>query len=143
MRLKEVQINKTEKMVYCLDENYEVMHKAEISTDFYEGENDAGQPRGNAADGVYRETVWADIDYPGEDDLSAAFGWAYLNIDGRGRAIHGGGSNLGWDGAMQAIQPLLPTYGCFRMRNVDIFWICYYWRDAVAEGLNPCVHVVS
>ena len=141
--LKEVQVNKTEKMVYLLDESYEVFAKLPISTDFYEGSNNAGLARGNAEDGVYRESVWSDIDWPNEDDLSAAYGWAYLNIDSRGRALHGGGSNLGWDGAMEPFQELLPTLGCFRMYNADIFWLCQHWRRSVAAGLEPVVHVVS
>lgn len=141
--LKEVQVNKTEKMVYLLDESYEVFAKLPISTDFYEGSNNAGLARGNAEDGVYRESVWSDIDWPNEDDLSAAYGWAYLNIDSRGRALHGGGSNLGWDGAMEPFQELLPTLGCFRMYNADIFWLCQHWRRSVAAGLEPVVHVVN
>ena len=141
--LKEVQVNKTEKMVYLLDEGYEVFAKLPISTDFYEGSNNAGLARGNAEDGVYRESVWSDIDWPNEDDLSAAYGWAYLNIDSRGRALHGGGSNLGWDGAMEPFQELLPTLGCFRMHNADIFWLCQHWRRSVAAGMEPVVHVVS
>lgn len=141
--LKEVQVNKTEKMVYLLDEGYEVFAKLPIGTDFYEGSNNAGLARGNAEDGVYRESVWSDIDWPNEDDLSAAYGWAYLNIDSRGRALHGGGSNLGWDCAMEPFQELLPTLGCFRMYNADIFWLCQHWRRSVAAGLEPVVHVVS
>lgn len=141
--LKEIQVNKTERMVYCLDEQYHVFAELPMSTDFYAGVNNAGLARGNAADGVYRETCWSDIDYPYQDDLSAAYGWAYLNIDGRGRALHGGGSNLGWDGAMAPFQELLPTLGCFRMHNVDVFWLCHQWQRSVAAGLEPCVHVVS
>ena len=141
--LKEIQVNKTERMVYCLDERYHVFAELPMSTDFYAGVNNAGLARGNAADGVYRETCWSDIDYPDQDDLSAAYGWAYLNIDGRGRALHGGGSNLGWDGAMAPFQELLPTMGCFRMHNVDVFWLCHQWQRSVAAGLEPCVHVVS
>lgn len=141
--LKELQVNKTKKTAYCLDENYHVFADLPIGTAYYEGTNDAGQARGNAEDGVYRETVWIDIDYPDADDLSDGFGWAYLNIDSRGRALHGGGANLGHEGAMEALQPLLPTYGCFRMHNIDILWLCYHWNQAVAAGLEPCIHVMS
>ena len=141
--LKEVQINKTTKIVYLLDMEYHVFAELPMSTEFYEGENSEGQERGNAEDGVYRETVWTDIDYPDDDDLSAAYGWAYLNIDDRGRACHGGGSNLGWDGAMEPFQQLIPTLGCFRMFNADVFWMCQHWRRSVAAGLDPVVHVVS
>ena len=141
--LKEVQVDKTKKRVYLLDAEYHVFAELPMSTDYYEGSNEAGLARGNAADGVYRETVWCDIDWPNEDDLSAAYGYAYLNIDGRGRALHGGGSNLGWDGAMEPFQQLLPTLGCFRMYNADVWWLCQHWRRSVAAGIDPVVHVVS
>ena len=141
--LKELQINKTTKRAYLLDPDYHVFAELPISTDYYEGTNNAGLARGNASDGAYRETVWCDIDYPDQEDLSDAYGWAYLNVDGRGRAVHGGGSNLGHERAMEPFQDLLPTYGCFRMHNVDIFWLCHQWQRSVAAGLNPCVHVVS
>lgn len=144
MKLTEIQINKTKGLLFCLDENSEMFAKFDIGTAYYAGTNENGEPRGNAEDGVYRgESVWSDIDYPDAPDLSDAYGWAYLNIDSRGRAIHGGGSNLGHEGAMAPMQPLLPTYGCFRMRNIDIFWLCHYWNEAVAEGIDPCIHVVS
>ena len=141
--LKELQINKTKKRAYLLDPDYHVFAELPISTDYYEGTNSAGLARGNAADGVYRETCWCDIDYPDQDDLSASYGYAYLNIDGRGRAIHGGGSNLGWDGAMEPFQELLPTLGCFRMYNADVWWLCQHWQRSVAAGMEPCIHVVS
>ena len=141
--LKEVQVNKTKKRVYLLDAEYNVFAELPMSTDYYEGSNAAGLAHGNAADGLYRETVWCDIDWPNEDDLSAAYGYAYLNIDGRGRALHGGGSNLGWDGAMEPFQQLLPTLGCFRMYNADVWWLCQHWRRSVAAGIDPVVHVVS
>lgn len=137
--LKEVQVNKTEKKVYLLDENYEIFGVLPISTEYYQDTGD----RGNAADGVYRETVWYDIDYPDGEDLDSGFGWAYLNIDTRGRAIHGGGANLGWDGSLEPFQELLPTLGCFRMHNVDVFWLVHHWQEAVKNGANPCIHVVS
>ena len=141
--LKEVQINKTKKTLFCMDEEYHVFAELPIGTAYYQGTNDLGEPRGNAEDGVYQDTVWSDIDYPDADDLSDGFGWAYLHIDSRGRACHGGGANLGHAGAMEALQPLLPTYGCFRMHNIDILWLCYHWERAVAAGVNPCIHVVS
>ena len=138
--LKEVQVNKTECKVYLLDENYEVFGVLPMSKDFYQ---DTGN-RHNADDGVYRETVWCDIDYPDDEDLEAGFGWGYLNIDTDGRALHGGGANLGWEGAMEPFQQeLMPTLGCFRLYNVDVFWLCHHWERAVAAGANPCIHVVS
>ena len=137
--LKEVQVNKTEQKVYCLDENYEVFAVLPISTEFYQDNGD----RGNAADGVYRDTVWYSIDYPDGEDLSSGFGWAYLNIDTRGRAIHGGGANLGWYGSQEPFQELLPTLGCFRMHNIDVFWLVHHWQEAVRQNADPCIHVVS
>lgn len=141
--IKEIQINKTKEELYVMDESYETKATLPIGIAFYEGFNDSGQARGNAADGVYKETVWSDIDYPAEEDISAGYGWAYLNIDGRNRALHGGGSNLGWDGSMEPFQELLPTLGCFRMHNVDIFWLCHHWNRSVAAGKEPVIHVVS
>jgi len=141
--LKEIQIDKTKKIVFLMDLDYHVFAELPMLTDFYEGTNEAGQEHSNAEDGVYRDTVWCDIDYPDEDDLSASYGWGYLNIDDRGRACHGGGSNLGWDGAMEPFQKLLPTYGCFRMYNADVFWMCLHYRRAKAAGIDVVVHVVS
>lgn len=141
--LKEIQINKTEKKIYLMDMEYHVFAELPMSTDFYEGTNEAGQPYSNAEDGVYHDCV-CDIDWPDEDDLSAAYGYAYLGLDSRGRACHGGGSNLGWDGAMQPFQEeLLPTYGCFRMYNADVWWMCQHYRRAKAAGIDVVVHVVS
>lgn len=138
--LKEVQVNKTEGKVYLLDENYDVFGVLPISTAYYQDTGD----RSNAEDGIYRDTVWSDIDYPDDEDLSSAYGWAYLNIDERGRALHGGGSNLGWEGAMEPFQQeLMPTLGCFRLYNADILWLCYQWERAKAAGADPCIHVVS
>ena len=142
--LKKIKIDKTKKRVFLMDLEYNVFADLPMSTDFYEGENDAGEARGNAEDGVYRDTVWCDIDWPNEDDLSDSFGYAYLNIDSRGRAAHGGGANLGHDGAMQPFQEeLLPTYGCFRMYNADVWWMCQHYRRAKAAGIDVVVHVVS
>ena len=142
--LKEIQINKTEKRVYLLDMNYEVFADLPCSTEFYPGYNDAGEPRDNPADGVYRETVWCDIDWPDEDDLSTAYGYGYLNIDDRGRALHGGGSILGDGDALAPFQSrLTPTEGCIRMYNADVWWMCQHYRRAKAAGIDVVVHVVS
>ncbi len=138
--LKEVQVNKTEEKVYLLDENYDIFGVLPMSKDFIQ---DTGARR-NADDGVYRETVWCDIDYPDADDLSSGYGWAYLNCDTDGRALHGGGAALGWDKALEPFQEeLMPTLGCFRLYNADIFWLCLHWNRAVAAGVDPCIHVVS
>jgi len=138
--LVEVQVNKTEDKVYLLDENYDIFGVLPMSKEFIQ---DNGN-RSNADDGVYRETVWCDIDYPNDEDLSAAYGFAYLNVDERGRALHGGGSALGWDEALQPFQSeLMPTLGCFRLYNADIWWLCQHWQRAKAAGYDPCIHIVS
>lgn len=142
--LKEIQINKTEKRVYLLDMDYHVFAELPCSCDFYPGVNDKGQPRDNPADGVYTDTCWVDIDYPDGDDLCMAFGYSYLNIDDRGRALHGGGSILGEEDALSPFQSrLVPTEGCIRMYNADVWWLCQHWQRSVAAGLEPCIHVVS
>jgi len=142
--LKEVQVDKTKQRVFLLDMEYNVFADLPCSTEFYAGYNDAGEPRGNPVDGVYRDTVWVDIDYPDENDLGMAFGYAYCNVDSRGRALHGGGSILGEDDALAPFQSrLVPTEGCIRMYNADVWWMCQHWRRSVAAGLDPCVHVVS
>jgi hypothetical protein len=142
--LKEVQVNKTECKIYLMDLEYHVFAELPCSTEFYPGVNDAGLPRDNPADGVYKDSVWFDIDYPNDSDLGPAYGWAYLNIDDRGRALHGGGSILGWDEALEPFQErLTPTEGCIRMYNADIFWLCQHWKRSVKAGITPVVHVVS
>lgn len=59
-----------------------------------------------------------------------AYGWFsfdLIELEGQearyGRAgimIHGGGTGCGWPGAWEPNQALLPTFGCVRMRNVDL-----------------------
>ena len=139
--LHEIQINKTKKRVYALDENYEVYATFVISTDYYDGYNDNGQPYSNADDGVY-SLNYVDIDYP--NALTSSYGWGYIGIDERGRALHGGSANLGYIGAIEPIQSaLLPTLGCFRMRNVDVFWLAHHAVFARDNGVNVVIHVVS
>ena len=142
--LKEIQINKTEKVVYALNTDYEVFHKYAMNTEFYPGTNEYGQPRDNAKDGVYKNGTYTDIDYPNEPDLNSGYGWAYINIDDRGRALHGGGANLGWDEALKPFQSeLLPTLGCFRMNNADVFHLALMVRRARKKGVEVVIHVVS
>ena len=143
--LKEIQVNKTKCEVYAMDEDYNIMATLPCSITFYPGYNSAGQPRCNAEDGVYYagDTVWVDVDWPDESDLSSAYGWGYINIDERGHALHGGGSNLGWDGAMEPYQDLLPTEGCFRMHNADVYWLALQAQRSIAAGTGLVVHVVS
>lgn len=142
--LKEVQVNKTEEKIYMMDLEYHVFAELPCSTEFYPGYNDAGEPRDNPADGVYKDTCWVDIDYPNEDDYCMAYGYAYLNVDSRGRALHGGGSILGEEDALAPFQSrLVPTEGCVRMFNADVWWLCQHWRRSVQAGISPVVHVVS
>ena len=141
--LKEIQVNKTELKVYAMDEEYNIMATLPMSKAFYPGYNSEGLPRCNAPDGVYTDTVWVDVDWPDEPDLEAGFGWGYINITDRGHALHGGGANLGWNGALEAFQPLLPTQGCFRMHNADIYWLALQAKYSIANGVDLVVHVVS
>ena len=140
--LHEIQINKTKKRVYALDENYEVYANFVIGTDYYDGYNDNGEPYSNVDDGVYPLNR-VDIDYP--NALTAAYGWSYINIDiERGRALHGGGTNLGYVGANEPIQSeLCATYGCFRMRNIDVLWLATHAEYARSKGVSVVIHVVS
>ena len=67
---------------------------------------------------------------PVADRTLMAYGWATIDLvelEGQearygraGIAAHGGGSALGWPGAWQPLQPLLPTWGCIRLRNQDL-----------------------
>jgi len=139
--LKEIQVNKTEKKVYLMDESYHTYAELPIGTDYYEGYNENGDPYSNVDDGVYPVT-WIDIDYP--DALTSAYGWGYINLDERGRALHGGGGNLGYVGAVSPYQAkLCATLGCFRMFNVHIFFLCHEAKFARDNGLDVIVHVVS
>lgn len=138
--LVEIQVNVTTRKVYALDEQYRVMAEFPVSTAYYAGFNENGEPYGNAPAGVYNdENVWAEA--KGQFADEPAYGWAYLNIDSRGRAIHGGGSNL-YD-PYEPFQQLTPTLGCFRMHNADIFYLVQLFMDAEGKGRKPCVHVVE
>ena len=139
--LKEIQINKTTKTVYCMDEGYHVFAELPVGTDYYEGFNENGEPYSNVPDGIYPVT-WIDIDYP--NNVTSAYGWGYINLDSRGRAVHGGGGNLGWAGSIAPYQrELCATLGCFRMYNADVFWLCNQAKHAIDNGVNVIVHVVS
>ena len=139
--LKEIQVNKTKKMVYLMDEDYHVYAKFPVGTDFYEGTNEDGEPYSNVDDGTYNLNR-VDIDYP--NNVSAAYGWAYINLDERGRAIHGGGTNLGYVGATEPYQSeLLPTLGCFRMFNAQVFFVAQEAEHARENGIDVVISVVS
>jgi hypothetical protein len=59
-----------------------------------------------------------------------AYGWYTFDMieledqersNGRaGIACHGGGSANGWPGAWAPSQPLVPTHGCLRLKNIDL-----------------------
>lgn len=135
--LAEIQVQKEKHKVYALDEHGEVIAHFPCGTDFYPGVNEYGQPRGNAENGVYNDSnVWAEV-----GDCGRAYGKGYINIDKRGRALHGGGSNL--ENPYEDFQPLLPTYGCFRMHNADVEWLAKMFLHSIELGLKPCVHVVA
>lgn len=86
----------------------------------------------NGADtppGIYKVgQIWRDRE---TGQRLPSYGWATLDmisLDGAedkvGRSeicLHGGGSRLGWEGSWAPYQPLLPTHGCLRMHNQDIW----------------------
>ena len=103
--------------------------------------NENGEPYCNALDGVYKdESVWAEA--KGVDNNEPPYGWAYINIDARGHALHGGGSNLG-SGYNEPFQTLTPTLGCFRMYNADVYHLALMFLEAEKLGIKPCITVVS
>ena len=67
---------------------------------------------------------------PAYDRTLMAYGWYSLDLvelenqeakHGRaGIMIHGGGSACGWPGAWAPNQELMPTYGCVRVKNIDL-----------------------
>ena len=141
--LKEIQANKRLKKVYCMDEQYNIMATFPMSTDFYEGTNEAGQRRSNADNGTYEVGTNGDC-YNDKDNnsMEAAYGWAYIGIDDRGRALHGGGSNLADPYAPYQTE-FLPTYGCFRMYNADVYWLLLQKQRAEQAGIDVVITVVD
>ena len=135
--LVEIQVNKTKQEVYAMDENYNVIATFPCSTDFYPGYNEYGQPYCNAEDGTY-ENIYIEAKGPEADE--PPYGWAYIDLgDGRGHALHGGGSIL--DDPFAAVQEeLVPTQGCFRMYNIDVYWLA---QQAMASNYNVVITVVS
>jgi len=79
-------------------------------------------------------TIYRDYEINGDnprfDRTLMAYGWYsfdLIELEGQesryGRAgimIHGGGSANGWPGAWAPNQPLMPTWGCCRARNIDL-----------------------
>lgn len=138
--LQEIQINKRTRMVYAMDEHYDTIAKYPCSCAYYAGYNEYGEPYCNAEDGTYNdECVWAEA--RGKDNDEMAYGWGYINIDSRGHALHGGGSNLGDDYCIP-YQPLTPTLGCFRMHNADVYHLALMFLDAQEKGHKPVITVV-
>jgi hypothetical protein len=85
--------------------------------------------------GLYKiGTIYKDYekagDKPAYDRTLMAYGWYSFDLielenqeSKYGRAgimIHGGSSALGWPGAWAPNQPLVPTHGCCRARNIDL-----------------------
>ena len=143
--LKEIQVNKTKEMVYAMDEDSNVIARFPCSKAFVDGENSAGQAFDNAEDGTYEEGSEGDTEimYPNnltEDNIP--YGWAYINIDARGRALHGGGSGLA-DPFAPYQDALLPTHGCFRMYNADVFWLAQAKKRSEATGIDVVITVVE
>ena len=47
-------------------------------------------------------------------------------------------------GAVQPYQSeLMPTLGCFRMYNADVFWLCHQAVLSRNNGIEVVIHVVS
>lgn len=135
--LAEIQVQVSKRKVYALDEYGQTIAHFPCGTAFYPGVNEYGEPRGNAEPGVYNDGfVWAETGRQGD-----AYGTGYINIDARGRALHGGGTGL--DDPYADYQPIIPTLGCFRMYNADIEWLAKSFLHSVRLGLKPCIHVVN
>lgn len=134
--LVEIQVNKTEKMVYAMDENYDTIAKFPCGADVVEGYNENGLPYTNVPDGVYDDSyVYVDID--GTESTDVVYGWAYINIDNRYRALHGGRNLEPYQDELKA------TYGCFRMYNADVLWLAYQFQASEKKGRKPVITVVS
>lgn len=129
-------------MVYAMDENWHTFAEYPCSTDFYPGYNEFGQPYCNADNGLYdSDGVYAEA--PGIDNVEPPYGWAYIDLgNGRGHALHGGGSNLGAD-YNEPYQPLTPTLGCFRMHNADVYHLALLFLDAESKGYKPVITVTE
>lgn len=89
--------------------------------------------QGDTPPGLYRlGALYNDYDNdpnPGYDRTLASYGWLTIDmvdLEGNedkfrsGICVHGGGSGLGWPGAWEPYQQLVPTWGCVRMHNKDL-----------------------
>lgn len=134
--LREIQVNKSERKVYAINDESEIIAVYDCGTSYYSGFNENGEPYSNADDGIYNdEYVYAEV--YGTDSDDEVYGFAYINIDPRGRALHGGRD-------LEPYQPTLkPTLGCFRMYNADVLHLAQMFIQAENEGIKPYVHVVS
>lgn len=139
--LAKIKADKSTCKVYAIDQNDNTIEEYTMSTAYYPGYNEYGQERSNAEDGIY-PIEWIDLDYD-NDCMLPSYGWAYINIDNRGRAFHGGGSNLGEPDCYDPYQPLLPTYGCFRMYNHDVWELAHKAKDSLCQGYEPVIEIVS
>jgi hypothetical protein len=69
-------------------------------------------------------------DKPAYDRTLMSYGWYtfdMIDLEGQERnngragiACHGGGSANGWPGAWAPNQPLVPSHGCLRLKNMDL-----------------------
>lgn len=139
----EIQVNKTKKEIYAMDENWRTVFICPCSIDFYEGYNEYGEPYCNALNGTY-DNNYMYAEAKGQYADEEAYGWGYLDLgDGRGHAIHGGGSNLGYPQCYDEFQPLLPTLGCFRVSNIDAYYLALQFNHSLAQGKRPVITVVE
>lgn len=156
--LREIQIDYTKKRIFLMDEDYRVFFDYPIGTDYWEGKNEYGQPYSNAEEGVYDidlSQVYTDGKYQndGSRDLNSdvmPYGWAFIKIDDRGRAIHGGSSNLGYpkcDSPFQFTENPDPYYtktlGCNRANNADVYYTAQKVKQSFENGIKPQIHVVK
>ena len=141
--LHEIQIIKSKSKVYALDGDGEVFAILPCSCEHVEGTNSEGLPYSNADAGLYEVgsdgEAYNDKDY---SDMEKAFGWATIKIDDRWRALHGGGTGLEEPFAPFQAE-LLPTLGCFRMYNADVYWLLLQKQHAEANGVDVVIHVVD
>lgn len=138
--LQEIQVNKQQRIVYAMDENYNLIAQYPCSCSYYSGYNENGEPYSNAENGVYENGIYAEI--YGTESTDVVYGWAYIDLGtdngnaGRGRALHGGRD-------LEPYQPYLqPTLGCFRMYNNDILHLANMYKFATDNGVKVVITVV-
>lgn len=112
--LKEIQFQRRKQRMFMLDTDYNEMGGYECREDFWPGYNSQGQERESLPNGEYHG-ITAEVT---NGKYGPAYGNFYITTgDGRGRDIHGGGSNSPYPYA--DYQGWYKTLGCLRMQNKD------------------------